>query len=70
MTANDGKLLIGRTFGHFASMTLTGALGITFIFIVYAANLFWISQLGDPQLVAIIGYAFVIQFARSRPASG
>jgi Na+-driven multidrug efflux pump len=43
-------------------MMLTSALGITFIFIVDAANLFWISQLGDPQMVAAIGYAFAIQF--------
>ena len=43
-------------------MMLTSALGITFIFIVDAANLFWISQLGDPQIVAAIGYAFTIQF--------
>ena len=27
-----------------------------------AANLFWISQLRDPQMVAAIGYAFAIQF--------
>lgn len=48
--------------GHVAYMTLTGAFGITFVFVVDAANLFWISQLGDPGLVAAIGYAFAIQF--------
>lgn len=48
--------------GHVARMTLTGAFGITFVFLVDAANLFWISQLGDPQLVAAIGFAFAIQF--------
>ena len=31
-------------------------------FIVDAANLFWISQLGYPQIMAAIGYAFAIQF--------
>ena len=48
--------------GHVLRMTLTGATGITFVFIVDAANLFWISQLGDPQLMAAIGFAFAIQF--------
>ena len=48
--------------GHVIRMTLTGAIGITFVFIVDAANLFWISQLGDPTLVAAIGFAFAIQF--------
>jgi Na+-driven multidrug efflux pump len=48
--------------GHVARMTATGALGITFVFLVDAANLFWISQLGDARLVAAIGFAFAIQF--------
>ena len=37
-------------------------LGITFVFLVDAANLLWISQLGQPQLVAAIGFAYAIQF--------
>lgn len=57
-----GRFLTGSTMGHVARMTLTGAFGITFVFIVDAANLFWISQLGDPRLVAAIGFAFAIQF--------
>ncbi len=48
--------------GHVVRMTLTGATGITFVFLVDLANLFWISRLGDPQLVAAIGYAFAVQF--------
>lgn len=48
--------------GHVVRMTMTGAMGITFVFLVDAANLFWISQLGDPQLVAAIGFAFAIQY--------
>ncbi|MCB1313494.1 MAG: multidrug transporter MATE, partial [Sedimentitalea sp.] len=47
---------------HVAYMTLTGAMGITFVFLVDAANLLWVSQLGDPRLVAAIGFAFAIQF--------
>ena len=58
----QGRFLTGSTMGHVVRMTLTGAAGITFVFIVDAANLFWIAQLGDPALVAAIGYAFAIQF--------
>ncbi|MBW4707620.1 multidrug transporter MATE [Roseobacter sp. YSTF-M11] len=48
--------------GHVMRMTATGAMGITFVFLVDAANLLWISQLGDQTLVAAIGFAFAIQF--------
>ena len=48
--------------GHVVRMTITGALGITFVFLVDAANLLWVSQLGQPQLVAAIGFAYAIQF--------
>ncbi len=48
--------------GHVVRMTGTGAFGITFVFLVDAANLLWISQLGQPQLVAAIGFAYAIQF--------
>ncbi len=48
--------------GHVIRMTMTGAVGITFVFIVDAANLFWISLLGDPRLMASIGFSFAVQF--------
>ncbi len=48
--------------GHVVRMTMTGAFGLTFVFLVDLANLFWISQLGDPRLVAAMGFAFAIQF--------
>ncbi|MBR9843843.1 MAG: MATE family efflux transporter [Rhodobacteraceae bacterium] len=48
--------------GHVVRMTLAGATGITFVFLVDLANLFWISRVGEPRLVAAIGYAFAIQF--------
>ncbi len=48
--------------GHVVRMTMTGAMGITFVFLVDAANLFWVSRLGDPTLVAAVGFAFAIQF--------
>ncbi|MFK7836551.1 MAG: MATE family efflux transporter [Sulfitobacter sp.] len=48
--------------GHVVRMTATGAMGITFVFLVDATNLFWISQLGQPQLVAAVGFAYAVQF--------
>lgn len=58
----EGRFLTGSTMGHVVRMTATGAFGITFVFLVDAANLLWISQLGQPQLVAAIGFAYAIQF--------
>ncbi|MFK7879716.1 MATE family efflux transporter [Roseobacter sp.] len=59
---SDARFLTGSTMGHVIRMTATGAMGITFVFLVDAANLLWISQLGDAKLVAAIGFAFAIQF--------
>lgn len=58
----EARFLTGSTMGHVVRMTMTGAVGITFVFIVDAANLFWISWLGEERLVAAIGFAFAIQF--------
>ncbi len=58
----QGRFLTGGTMGHVVRMTATGAMGITFVFLVDAANLFWVSQLGQPQLVAAIGFAYAVQF--------
>lgn len=58
----EGRFLSGSTMGHVVRMTATGAMGITFVFLVDAANLFWVSQLGDLRMVAAIGFAYVIQF--------
>lgn len=62
MAQERAVFLTGSTMGHVVRMTLTGATGITFVFVVDAANLFWVAQLGQPILVAAIGYAFAIQF--------
>ncbi|WP_300032029.1 MATE family efflux transporter [uncultured Roseobacter sp.] len=59
---SEGRFLSGSTMGHVVRMTATGAFGITFVFLVDAANLFWIAKLGDATLVAAIGFAFAIQF--------
>lgn len=59
---SEGRFLSGSTMGHVVRMTATGAFGITFVFLVDAANLVWLSQIGDPTLVAAIGFAFAIQY--------
>lgn len=60
--SEKGRFLTGSTMGHVVRMTMAGAMGITFVFIVDAAGLFWISMLGNPKLVAAIGFSFAIQF--------
>lgn len=62
MSEAQGRFLTGGTFGHVVRMTATGAVGLTFIFLVDAANLVWLSLLGDQQLVAAIGFAYAVQF--------
>lgn len=61
-TETKGRFLTGSTMGHVVRMTLSGAMGITFVFLVDAANLFWIAKLEQPRLMAAIGFAFAIQF--------
>lgn len=57
-----GRFLVGSTMGHVVRMTLTGSLGVTFMFLVDAANLFWVSLLGVERLLAALGFAWTIQF--------
>lgn len=47
---------------HVVTMTLTGAAGLTFMFLIDAATLFWISRLNDAQLMAALGFAWTVQF--------
>lgn len=62
MAGRPGRFLSGSTMGHVMRMTLTGSVGITFMFLVDAANLFWVSLLGVERLVAALGFAWTIQF--------
>jgi len=52
----------GSTMSHVAVMTATGAVGLMALFLVDAANLFYISMLGQQELAAAIGFAGTIQF--------
>lgn len=57
-----GRFLTGTTMSHVVRMTLTGSLGVTFMFLVDAANLLWVSLLGVERLLAALGFAWTIQF--------
>lgn len=56
------RFLNGSIMRHIVVMTMTGSLGISFMFLVDMATLFWVSYLGVEQYVAAMGYAFAIQF--------
>ena len=62
MSNNSARFLHGSTMSHVFRMTVTGMLGLTFMFVVDLANLFWVSRLGDEQLVAALGFAWNVQF--------
>lgn len=53
----------GSTFRHVTVMALTGAVGLSFVFLVDFATLFWVSRLNDEQLLAATGVAWVVQFS-------
>ena len=58
----NARFLHGSTMSHVIRMTLTGMLGLTFMFVVDLANLFWISRFGDEKMVAALGFAWNVQF--------
>lgn len=57
-----GKFTTGSTMRHVMVMTLTGSLGLSFMFLVDFLALFWISRLNDEVLITAVGFAGVIQF--------
>ncbi len=61
--SEQGKFVTGSTMRHVVEMTVSGSLGLVFMFLVDFAALWWISQLGVETLVAAVGFAWTIQFA-------
>ena len=59
---SQAKFTAGSTMRHVAVMTLTSAVGLTFMFLIDAATLFWVSRLEDVRLMAVLGFAWTIQF--------
>ncbi|MEM1343249.1 MAG: MATE family efflux transporter [Pseudomonadota bacterium] len=56
------RFTTGSTMNHVAVMTATSAVGLMSLFLVDAANLFYISLLGPTELAAAIGFAGTLQF--------
>ncbi|MEM7546015.1 MAG: MATE family efflux transporter [Pseudomonadota bacterium] len=57
-----GRFTTGSTMRHVAVMTLTGSLGLSFMFLVDFATLFYVSLLGVEALTAGVGFAWAVQF--------
>ena len=58
----QAKFTTGSTMRHVVEMTLTGSLGLTFMFLVDFLALWWISRLDNEMLISAIGFAGTIQF--------
>lgn len=56
------RFLTGSIMRHVLVMTLTGSLGLVFMFLVDVATLFWVSKLEQERLIAALGFAWTIQF--------
>jgi len=57
-----GKFVTGNIFHHIVVMSSTNAIGLTALFLVDLADLFFISLLGETELAAAVGYAGTIAF--------
>lgn len=57
-----GKFVSGNIFQHIVIMSSTNAVGLTALFLVDLADLFFISLLGETELAAAVGYAGTIAF--------
>lgn len=59
----QGKFLTGSLMWHVTVMSLSGAMGLTFTFLVDFLALWWISRRGIEAEMAAVGIAGTIQFA-------
>lgn len=66
----QGKFLTGSLMRHVATMSLSGALGLSFTFLVDFLALWWISQRRIEAEMAAVGIAGTIQFAVMSVAIG
>ena len=62
MSGQRGRFLTGNIMAHVVRMTLSSTVGLTFMFLIDAATLFWISRMGVEQNMAALGFAWTIQF--------
>ena len=63
MAAGQGKFVTGSLMRHVVTMSLSGAMGLSFTFLVDFLALWWISQLRVEAMIAAVGIAGTIQFA-------
>ncbi|OYX43664.1 MAG: hypothetical protein B7Z02_09010 [Rhodobacterales bacterium 32-67-9] len=63
MSAEQGKFVTGSLLRHVVTMSLSGAMGLSFTFLVDFLALWWISQLRVEAMIAAVGIAGTIQFA-------
>ena len=61
----QAKFTHGSTMKHVVVMSLSGAVGITALFVVDMLDLFFLSLLGEKYLAAAVGYAGTITFMTS-----
>ncbi|MYM54898.1 MATE family efflux transporter [Thalassovita mangrovi] len=62
MAHPQAKFTTGSTMRHVVVMTMTGALGLSFMFLVDFLTLFWVSRLHQEVLISAVGFAATIQF--------
>jgi putative MATE family efflux protein len=67
---SQGKFVTGSLMRHVVTMALSGALGLSFTFLVDFLALRWISQLRVEAMIAAVGIAGTIQFAIMSVAIG
>jgi len=60
--STQAKFTTGSTMRHVVIMTLSGSLGLSFMFLVDFLALFWISRLKNEALIAAVGFAGTLQF--------
>ncbi len=59
--AGEGRFTTGSTLRHVTVMSLTGSVGLSFMFLIDVATLYWVSYLQDETLVAGVGLAWAVQ---------
>jgi len=59
---HKGKFVSGNILNHILVMSSTNAIGLTALFLVDLADLFFISLLGETELAAAVGYAGTVSF--------
>ncbi|MCF6273400.1 MAG: MATE family efflux transporter [Rhodobacteraceae bacterium] len=62
MSTKQGRFLTGSTMRHVSVMTLSATIGLTFMFLIDVATLFWVARMGVEQNMAALGFAWTIQF--------